>query len=343
MCAVVNYGPEARSVETREIPTPELGETDVLLEVEAVGICGSDVHQWLGLQSWHVNYPCTLGHEFCGKVVETGPAAERFRKGDRVVSETSAVIDENSPMTRQGLYNLDPSRLGFGYGTDGAMANYAKTPERCLHRVPDGLGPVIASMTEPCCVAYNAVCMNTRIRAGDSVLVIGPGTIGLLCAHLAKLSGAGHLVVCGTPADAARLQIAGQLGADVALTEGVAEHVKSIGDGLGVDVVVDAAGISATLELAIQAVRPAGQVAKVGWGRDPLDFSIDPVVQKNVTVQGSFSHNWPIWERVLAMLASGQLAIEPIISRVASLDDWEECFERMHAGEYLKAVLKPNG
>ncbi len=117
--------------------------------------------------------------------------------------------------------------------------------------------------------------------------------------------------------------------------------MKSLGDGLGVDMVVDASGHSAALQLAMQVVRPAGQIVKVGWGPQPMNFSLDPAVQKNVTIQGSFSHNWPIWERIIAMLASGQINLDPIIGRVAALQDWHSCFETMEAGEYVKAVLKP--
>src|SRR3954463_7581556 len=89
-------------------------------------------------------------------------------------------------------------------------------------------------------------------------------------------------------------------------------------------------------------VRPAGQITKVGWGPQPLGYSLDPLVQKAVTLQGSFSHNWPIWERVIGMIASGQINLEPVTNRIARLEDWEECFHKMHAGEYVKAILKPN-
>jgi alcohol dehydrogenase/L-iditol 2-dehydrogenase len=92
----------------------------------------------------------------------------------------------------------------------------------------------------------------------------------------------------------------------------------------------------------MEVVRPGGFIAKVGWGRRPLDFSIDPIVQKAVTVQGSFSHNWPIWERVLQLLASGQLDVSPILNRVATLDEWEDCFEKMHECNFVKAVLRPS-
>lgn len=343
MPAVVNFSASPRCVELREVAVPEPEDEDVLLEVGAVSICGSDIHQWLGRHSWRVNYPCILGHEFCGAVAARGAAVKHFREGDRVVSETAAVIDESSPFSRRGLYNLDPSRLGFGYGVDGAMARYVCVPERALHALPDHVTFEDAALAEPCCVAYNAVCVNTRIRPGDSVLVIGPGPIGLLCALMARLSGAGHLVVSGLAADASRFALAHRLGANQALDSGVLEYVRSLGDGYGVDVVIDAAGVSASLELALAAVRPSGHITKVGWGREPLGFNLDLLVQKNVALQGSFSHNWPVWERVIGLIAAGHIPIRDFVSRVAPLAAWSECFDRMNSGEYLKAVLTPNG
>ena len=343
MPAVVNYAPEPGSVELREVDVPDIGEEDVLLAVEAVGICGSDVHQWQNTHSWTVNYPCILGHEFGGTVARAGSRVDAVEEGDRVVSETAAVIDPDSPYTRQGEYQLDPSRLGFGNGVDGAMAPYVAVPERCLHPIPDDLPFEKAALTEPCCVAYNAVCENATVRPGDHVLVLGPGPIGLLCARMAALSGAAHLVVAGLPSDTGRLAAARQLGADTTLDDpaAVAPFVEELGDGRGVDVVVDASGVSAALEQAMEVVRPAGHITKVGWGPQPMDYSLDPVVQKNVTVQGSFSHNWPIWERVIRMLSAGQIDLDPVIDRVAPLDDWHDCFARMHEKEYVKAVLTP--
>ena len=341
MPGLVNYSREPFSVELREVPLPKIGERDVLLRVGAVSVCGSDLHQWSGSHSWPVNYPCILGHEFAGTVAEIGTRVSCFKEGDRVVCETAAVIDESSPLSRCGMYNLDPTRRGFGYGVNGAMTEYVSVPERCLHRIPESVSFDKAALTEPCCVAYNAVCMNGRVRPGDNVLVLGPGPIGLLCAVMAKLSGAGRVIVAGLPADHFRLSVAGDLGANVTLDNGIVEYINQLGDGLGVDVAIDASGASATLQLALQTVRPAGQIIKVGWGPQPMQFSLDPLVQKNVTISGSFSHNWPVWERVISMIVSGQINLDPIISRVAPLPQWLACFEKMERGEYVKAVLTP--
>jgi alcohol dehydrogenase/L-iditol 2-dehydrogenase len=344
MIGLVNYAKEPGSVELRELLVPEFGEEDVLLHVQAVGVCGSDLHQYHGKQSWRVNYPVVLGHEFAGVIAEVGNRVVGFKEGDRVTSETAAVLPQDSGLIRRGLYNLDPGRLGFGYGVDGAMASHVKVPSRCLHHVPPALTLERAALTEPCCVAYNAVCVNSHLRPGDTVAVIGPGPIGLLCAMMAKLSGAGYLLVIGTAADTNRLETAIQVGADAALGangENVVQHVRELGDGLGVDLVIDAAGVSASLELALEIVRPAGQITKVGWGPQPLNFSLDPLVQKAVTLQGSYSHNWPVWEQVLSLLTSGKLDLSLILNRVAPLNEWKDVFDAMHSGKIVKGVLKP--
>lgn len=336
--AVVNFSPEKYSVELRQIPKPEIGPQHVLLEVAAVGVCGSDLHQWTSDHSWPVNYPVVLGHEFSGRIAALGKDVQGWKEGDRVVSETAAVIDLNSPLRHQGRYNLDPTRKGFGYGVDGAMTKYVSVPARCLHHVPESLALEKAALTEPCCVAYSATVQNVNINPGDYIVVIGPGPIGLLCAALAKLQGA-IVAVAGLEKDATRLAIAQQYGCDI-ITGDYTDWVKQ-GDGLGVDGVIDAAGVSQTLKTAIDIVRPAGWISKVGWGPQPLDFSIDPLVQKAVTLQGSFSHNWPIWERVLRLLSTGMLDIDPIIGGEWGLTDWKEAFQTMHSGEIVKAILRP--
>ena len=337
--AVVNFAPEPGSVEIREIPTPEIGATDVLVQVAAVGVCGSDLHQWTASHSWPVNYPIVLGHEFSGHIVKAGAEVKSWKEGDRIVSETAAVIDQDNPLSRRGLYNLDPTRKGFGYGVNGAMTKFVRVPARCLHHVPEKLAMTTAALTEPCSVAYNAVIVNTRIRPGDRVVVLGPGTIGILCAAMARLAGA-EVAVVGLEADRGRLGIAEKYGC-VSVIGDATEWSKER-DGMGADVVIDAAGVSATLKAAMQIVRPAGWITKVGWGPQPINFSIDQIVQKNVTLQGSFSHNWPVWERVLALLSSGQLDVQPIIGGQWALTDWHEAFEKMHQGHVVKSLLIPS-
>ncbi len=344
MPAVVQYGLNAGQVELREVPVPDVGEDEVLLKVGAVSVCGSDIHQYHATHSWPVNVPVILGHEFTGTVVATGNAVRGFHEGDRVVSETAARICGQCVYCRSGQYNVCPQRRGFGYGINGAMAGYVRAPARCLHPIPDELVFEVAALTEPSCVAYTAVVERTTIRPGSSVMILGPGLIGLLCMMMAKVCGAGTLVVTGLRKDSSRLELARQLGATHTLNtevEDLAAFVRSLGDGYGVDVVIDATGVSAAFQSAMEVVRPLGQITKVGWGPTPLGASLDPIVQKAVTINGSFSHTYRTWERVIALLASGQLDVSAIAGLVTSMDQWQQAFEAMQSSAVAKAVLRP--
>ena len=343
MRALVNFERSPFKVELREKPVPEIGDDDVLLAVRGVGVCGSDLHQWHASHSWPVNYPVTLGHEFGGVIAQSGKNVKGFKEGDRVVSETAASICGQCAFCRSGQYNLCPNRLGFGYGLDGAMADFVRVPSRCLHHVPNHVPFEDAAMTEPGCVACNAVMELSRIQPGDTVVVMGPGTIGLMVVQMCRLFHPGTLVLIGTSKDSERLEVGRQLGADLTLmadTVDIVEAVKAVGDGFGAHLVVDCVGISSALKSCLEMTRPAGQITKVGWGRDPVGFSLDPLVQKAITLQGSFSHTYQTWERVIGLMASGRLNLAPM-RRVYTLDRWEEAFMTMDSLAIAKSVLTP--
>ena len=337
--AVVNFSTEPHSVEIREVDRPKCGDDDVILEVKAASVCGSDLHQWEGKQSWPVNYPVILGHEFGGVVVETGKNVSKWREGDRVVSETAAVVDMFGPLSRQGLYNLDPSRKGFGNGVDGAMTKYAKVAQRLLHKVPDSVPFEYAAMTEPCAVAFSATIDPGFLRLGDRVVVMGPGPIGILSGVMAKLAGA-EVAIVGLERDKHRLEVGKKYGMEVIYNDPT-EWARST-DGLGCDGVIDATGVSGALKTALDAIRPNGWITKVGWGPQPLNISLDPLVQKNVRLQGSFSHNWPMWEKVLRMMETKQLDLKAVLGGTFPLEQWKTAFEKMNSGEYIKSVLIPS-
>jgi alcohol dehydrogenase/L-iditol 2-dehydrogenase len=341
--AIVNFEGRPHAVELLERAVPEIGPGDVLLRVRGVGVCGSDLHQWHASHSWNVNYPVVLGHEFGGEIAAVGKEVTGWKEGDRVVSETAASICGACAYCRGGMYNLCPNRLGFGYGTDGAMADYVRVPARCLHRVPDGLAFEDAAMTEPGCVAANAVLELSTVKPGDFVVVLGPGTIGLMCLQMAALGSPDELWMLGTRRDEARLQTARQLGATRTVfveEEDAVAAVQGHGDGFGADLVVDCTGVSQVISDCMRMVRPAGQITKVGWGRDPVGVSLDPLVAKAARLQGSFSHTWKTWERVLALYASGKVQTAPV-RRVFPLDAWHEAFETMDSLAVAKSVLVP--
>src|SRR5258708_15905541 len=137
MPGVVNYGPEPHSVELREVPVPEIGDTDVLLAVQAVGVCGTDIHvAYEQNKTGKIKYPVILGHEFGGVIVQAGKNVRGFKEGEHVVSQTPPPIDEKSPFVHRGLYNLDPGPRRFGFGIAAASTHYTKVPERLLHHIP---------------------------------------------------------------------------------------------------------------------------------------------------------------------------------------------------------------
>jgi len=337
--AVVNYGAEPGAVELRDIPVPAHGEDEVLLDVGAVSVCGSDVHQWQARNSWPVRHPVVLGHEFCGTVREVGARVKGFAPGDRVACETHAIVDPDGPLARAGLYQLDHGRRGYGATVDGAMRPTMPVPARILHHLPDHVPDEQAALTEPACVAYSAVAVNSDVKPGDRMVVLGPGPIGILCAAIARLRGA-EVAVVGLESDERRLQVAAAYGCQPFRSG--SEPLRAWArerDGAGVDGVVDASGHSAAMREAMELVRPAGFITKVGWGPEPLGCSLDPLVQKAVRLQGSFSHNWPVWERVIALLHSGALDVRPLVGGVFPLREWKAAFEKMERGEIVKAVL----
>ncbi|MEW6237234.1 MAG: zinc-binding dehydrogenase [Candidatus Omnitrophota bacterium] len=344
--AVVQYALKDRSVELREAPIPKPPKGSVLLQVAAVGICGSDVHQYLNEHTWPVNLPVIMGHEFSGIIEDVGEGVSHFAPGDRVVSETAAYICGECYYCRTGNYHLCPYRKGFGQARDGAFTRYIDVPERCLHSVPKSLPLYMASLCEPACIAYHAVAIKADISPGMSVAVLGAGSIGLLCVQMAKLRGANPIILSGLSKDRTRLKVGATFGATHIVesdNQNIRELVPQIGDGFGVDVVIDGSGRNQSLKDAIDIVRPAGQIVRYGWGPGAYNFTLDPLVHKQVRLQGVFSHNWDMWEQVMKMLARGQLDVSAMAVVRLPLERWQEGFEGMHDSRLIKAVIEPNG
>jgi alcohol dehydrogenase/L-iditol 2-dehydrogenase len=343
MRALVKFGSQDGQVEVRDIPEPNKpGSNEVLLEVKAAGVCGSDLHMWREHHSWTIKLPLVLGHEFCGVVADVGDQITGFQIGDRVVCETAAYVCGQCVYCLSGNYNLCPHRKGYGALADGAFTRYVIARPQILHRIPDNVPFEHAALTEPICVAYNALVEKTAMKPGDLVVIQGPGPIGIMALLIAQLRGASTIIMLGTDADEHRLEVAAGLGAHYVINiqrENPLARVKSLGDGFGANLVVDCTGVSRALKQSLGLVRPSGTITKIGWGPQPLDFNLDPLVQKAVTLQGSFSHTYPTWERVIGLLSSGQIDLKPVIGGLYGLDDWHSAFSKMEAGENVKSVL----
>lgn len=342
MRAVVKFGRRPGDVAVQEVAEPAIRPDQVLVEMAAVGVCGSDIHLWHENQSWTIQCPVILGHEWAGTIVEVGAAVTGWQVGERVAVETAAFVCGQCSYCLTGAYHMCPHRKGYGNLIDGAMTRYVAVRPGILHRIPGGVPFTHAALTEPACVATQALTVNARIKPGDTVVIQGAGAIGVMALQIARISGAGTLIMLGTDVDAHRLAVAQELGAHHVLNvqrDDVAGFVRGLGDGFGADVVVDCTGVSAALKQALDLVRPLGTVVKIGWGPQPLNFSLDPLVAKAATLQGSFSHTYGTWERVLALMASGQLNLAPMIGGVYPLTEWEAGFQAMAAGDNVKSVL----
>ena len=347
MNALIKYGREDKNVELRDIPQPpDPKPGDVVVDVRAAGVCGSDIHMWRDHQSWAITLPLVLGHEFCGTIAALGAGVEGFQVGDRVAVETAAEVCGRCAYCHSGDYNQCPHRLGYGALIDGAFTQFVTARAAILHHIPENVSFEQASLTEPICVAYNALVEKTPVvRPGDTVVIQGPGPIGMMALFIAKLRGAGEIIMLGAKVDRQRLKVAADIGATQTLNIDEAdplELVRSLGDGYGADLIVDCSGASIALKSAMELVRPNGIITKIGWGPQPMDFNLDPLVQKAVTLQGCFSHLYDTWERALNLLSTGQIDLRPIIGGVYGLGEWEEAFEEMEAGVNVKSVLLPD-
>jgi len=342
--AVVYYERADKAVEIRDVPVPSYGPEECLVKVKYCGICGSEIHMYHGQLNVLARPPVILGHEWSGEVVEIGERVKGFATGDRVTCETAAETCGECVYCRSGEYNVCPERRAFGFAVDGAFTTYVHAKASLLHHLPEGVSYQDAALTEPMCVAYNAVIEKSRIRPGDTVVVIGPGAVGLFALQMAKIAGAGSVVVTGTERDRWRLRLAAGLGADhtvVVSRDDPSDLLRSIGDGLGAHLVIDAAGVPPAIKQSLELVRRNGQVTKVGWSLKPVNLTMDEIVAKVVTYQGAFSHTWKTWEACLELMRAGRIQTEPLISEVWPIARWRDAFEKLETKQALKILLHP--
>lgn len=345
MKAVVKYGETPDQVELRDVPEPKVKPGTVLVEVKRAAVCGWDIEMWKHTMANPVKVPVIQGHEFCGTIAEVGPGVQGWKVGDRIACETSAEVCGKCYSCLTGNYQICPERKGYGYGVDGAFAKYVVARSQILHRVPPGLSFDEASLTEPFCVVHHALCDPVKVTAGDVVMVIGPGPIGLISCQFARLMGATQTVLVGMKNDLNRLSVAQSKGwADVIINVNETDPIKAIMEmtnGKGADLVVDCAGNTPAFSTALESVRRYGKVVKIGWGPKPYNQSLDVLLRKTITLWGTFGHNWHNWEAVLSLFTHKRLDPAGMISGVVPLDQWHDAFEQVHSTQAVKMVLFP--
>ena len=341
MKAVMKTAPGVGNVEVREIAEPSTPPRHVKIAVQAAGICGTDLHIYYDeYRSWP---PVVLGHEVAGCVAEVGSGVERIRPGDRVTTETYFYTCGACHFCRAGRINLCPERRSIGSAVHGGFTSHLVVPERNVHVLPEGIGYLAGALTEPlACVVHGALEL-PRIVPEDLAVVAGPGAIGLLTAQTIKAAGA-RVVVLGTDADAHRLHMAAEMGADHVFSVHSDDYRAAIGElseGAGADIVYECSCAGASAQGLLELVRRGGQYAQIGLFGKPVAWDLDQVCYKELAVTGSNASVPSAWTRALKLLADGLVKTEPLVSGVFPLTAWRDAFDAFEKKSGLKSVLKP--
>jgi L-iditol 2-dehydrogenase len=333
-----------KHLEIADLPTPAPEPDEVLIQVAACGICGSDVHGYDGSSGRRVP-PIVMGHEAAGRIAAVGKNVNGLAKGDRVTFD-STVYCGACPHCLRGNINLCDNRQVLGvscgdYRRAGAFAEYVVVPARIVYRLPDQLSFTEAAMLEAVSVALHAVAV-TQMRPDDTAVVIGAGMIGLLILQSLRATGCSRVFVADL--DDSRLKIAKELGATEILSSNsdLLAQVMKLTNGTGADVALEAVGRSETVAAAIDCVRKGGTVTLVGNISPQITLPLQKVVSRQIRLQGSCASSGE-YPKAIELVASGAIKVKPLITAVAPLDDGPAWFERLHAGEknLLKVVLTP--
>jgi L-iditol 2-dehydrogenase len=330
--AVMKTAPGAGQVALVERPEPALRPGHVLLDVVSAGVCGTDLHIEAG--EYPSVPPVTMGHEVGGVVRAVGDGVDPEWLGARVAVETYFWTCGVCDFCRQGRINLCPLRRSIGTHVDGGFAAVLLVPAANLHRVPDWLPDEALALCEPLACVCHSLCDPPVVSPGDDVLVVGPGTMGLLAAQVAHAAGA-EVTVVGAPGDRIRLDAARRRGMTV-YTAGADPMVAA-----GYDVVVECSGNPAGVASALHAARRAGRYVQIGLCGRPVPFDLDEICYRELTVTSGFASTPPSWRRALRLLERRRIELADLVSSVAPLTDWHEVFTRTRAGDGIKFVFDP--
>jgi len=333
-----------RGFELVDAPVPEIGPNDVLIEVRAASICGTDVHifQWNDWAAAHIVPPLTVGHELAGIVVDRGAHVTAPEIGS-LVSVESHVIDNVCNWCRSGQGHLCPQTQILGVHRDGAYADFIAVPAQNAWVDPPDTPLSIAALQENFGNAVHTA--TTPAIAGRKVLVTGTGPVGVMAIATAKALGA--RAVFATDISDYRLEMALKMGADVVLNptrDDVVAVVRQATDGEGVDVLLEMSGAPAAIDTGFTLLKPGGEAALLGLTSGDLEFDLDDhVIFKGATVHGIVGRKlWKTWLEMRGLVRSGTVDLTPVVTHRFALDDYERAFTLMESGQCGKVVLFPD-
>jgi L-iditol 2-dehydrogenase len=336
---------EYNNLVIEEHPAPEAGFAEVLVEVKASGICGSDVHGMDG-STGRRQPPIIMGHEASGIIAAVGENVKNWQVGDRVTFD-STIYPLDDWYTLHGMYNLSEDRMVLGVSTGeyrrhGTFAEYVVVPQHILYRLPQNISYEHAAMVEPFAVAMHGVELAPP-GLNDTAVVVGAGMIGLCVIQVLRAKGCGKIIAVDV--DDARLDLSQKLGADVTFhseKDNVAAEVQELTEQRGADVTFEAVGITPTVRIAIDAVRKGGTVTLLGNLSPTVEIPLQSVVTQQLRLQGSCAIRGE-YPAVLAMMARGILDVDALISVTARLEEGAEWFKKLYDKEpgLMKVILIP--
>ncbi len=324
------------------VDPPRPSEGEVIVQVKYGGVCGTDIHILHDLYP-KARPPVTLGHEFSAVIYELGTNVQGWKVGDRVTVESTADFCGVCEFCRSGQTQRCEERQGYGSGRDGGFASFVATRQNALYRLPDHVSFQEGALCEPLACAIHAVMEMSSIDSGQTVLVTGPGPIGLLVLQVAKAVGT-TVVISGTQRDGERLKLAERIGADHCVQidqRDIHPLIHELTGGMGVDAAFECSGAPGALNDCLLEVRKAGEIIQVGLFGRPIEFNYDDVTYKEVDIRGSFSHNRRTWEKAIDLLREQKVNLISLVSRELPLDQWEEAFRLFEKGVGLKYLLYP--
>jgi 2-desacetyl-2-hydroxyethyl bacteriochlorophyllide A dehydrogenase len=340
MRAVIWNGPRQMQIEDVPVPKPQQGE--VLVKVHSVGICGSELSGFLGESSIRVP-PLIMGHEFSGVVTQSGDGAIRFKEGDGVVVNPLITCGE-CYYCRQGLQNLCRQRQIVGVHTPGAYAEFATVPEaNCLPVSNQDHSLLVNSLAEPMACGVRAAKVG-GLQPGNTVMILGAGTIGLL--SIVAVRQAGGKVALVSETNPGRMATAKAWGAQQVcnpLEDDPVERCQQLTGGLGVDLVIDAVGSTATRQTAIQTVRAGGKVVWVGLHTAESPVPANYIIRSEIQIAGSFAYTPVDFQQAHDILATGEVQLDGTWLQERALDACEVSFVELidEQPEAAKIVLHP--
>ena len=335
---------EYKKMEYMEVEKPVIAPDEVLIQVKACGICGSDIHGFDG-STGRRQPPVIMGHEASGIITEVGSAVTGWKVSDRVTFD-STIYCGHCYYCQQGLINLCENRRVLGvscdeYRKDGAFAEYVAVPQHILYKLPDEVTYNQATIVEPLSIAFHAVNLSPR-TIDASVVVVGAGMVGLLVVQTLRAAGYGKIIAIDV--DESRLALAKEMGADITLIsdEKAPEAVKKLTGGQGSDIVIEVVGANASFNTAVNCVRKGGAVTLVGNISSKVDLPLQAVVTRQIRLQGSCASSGE-YPACLDMIARKQVDVDAIISETAPLSEGNKWFTKLYNrdGNYLKVVLNP--